>query len=161
MIVPQNLSKLVKAECERRQINPNVISAIISTESNWQANTARYEKNFTYTFKADLFANMFNITLQTENTLQKFSWGLMQIMGGTARDLGFSGWVPDLCKPEIGVMWGCEYFEKRCMDYLDLNDQLAAYNAGSVKRKSNGSYINQEYVDKVLSLFHAFNNKRI
>lgn len=152
------IKELVAIECQHRQINPKVIEAIISVESaTWSPTVAKYEKNFTNIYRADLFAKMFKVSLATEITLQKFSWGIMQIMGGTARDLGFNEWIPDLCKPEIGIHWGCEYFQKRCMDYVDLKDQIATYNAGSVRRKSNGEYTNQEYVDKVMSFFTTAN----
>ena len=159
MLIPADIKQIVKTECERRQINPHIIEAIIATESSFKNEVARYESHFTYTFKADFFAGIFKITTKTEICLQKFSWGLMQIMGGTARSLGCDEWLPNLCQPKLGIYWGCEYFQKRCMDYLDMPDQVAAYNAGSVRRKSNGEYVNQEYVDKVMGLFNSFNNK--
>lgn len=147
--------EILRIECDHREIDYKTMNAIITIESAWKNQTARYEKNFIYTHKADHFADIFNVNITTEVTFQRFSYGFCQIMGGTARDLGFNGWLPDLCndlKPELNIFWGCEYFQRRCENYVDLKDKIAAYNAGSVRKKSNGEYLNQDYVDKVMKL---------
>lgn len=155
----ENLRQVVRIECDQLKIDPKIISAIITVESSWRPKVARYEKNYIYTFKADDYAEKHGITLQTEIGFQKHSWGLMQLMGGTARQIGYTDWVPDLCKPEYGIYWGCMYFKKNCMEYVKVSDQIAAYNAGSVRRKEDGSYKNQEYVDKVMALLDStYNN---
>lgn len=86
---------------------------------------------------------------------QKTSWGLMQIMGGTARDLGFAGPLTDLMDPELGIFWGCRYFQAHCSQYVQLLDQIAAYNAGQVRRMQDGTYLNQGYVDKMIDALTA------
>lgn len=81
---------------------------------------------------------------------QQASWGLMQVMGGTARWLGFGGkWLPALCDPRIGLEWGCKYLRRLVERHGSLADAVAAYNAGDAIRGEDGKYINQEYVDKV------------
>jgi hypothetical protein len=148
-----DLTRIVKLECNARKIDFNVISTIIHVESSWRPNSARYERKYAWTKDIEKFSKLHGITKDTEMGFQKTSWGLMQVMGGTARDIGYSGWLPDLCDPEIGVHVGCEYFQNVCGQYLDIRDQFAAYNGGSIKRKLDKTYRNQEYVDKALFVF--------
>jgi soluble lytic murein transglycosylase-like protein len=80
---------------------------------------------------------------------QKMSWGLMQIMGFKARELGYEGYLPMLCLPHVGLEWGCralEGFLKR--ERGDYFRAVASYNAGSV-RYIDGKLVNEEYVLKV------------
>lgn len=82
---------------------------------------------------------------------QQASWGLMQVMGGTARWLGFMG--PDLaalCEPRIGMKWGCAYLERLVKRYGSLQDAVSAYNQGAPAKGPDGKYLNQGYVDKVI-----------
>lgn len=99
----EEIRKIVSRECRLKKLKEEVIEAIIQVESGWKDKIARYEKRFVYTHKVDFFAKIHKITPETENMFQKCSWGLMQIMGGTARDLGFSGWIPDLWEPEHNI----------------------------------------------------------
>ncbi len=144
--------KVLENECLIRGIRPQVIEAIIKVESADVVKSARYERNFFFTYKVESYAKLHKITVATEKMFQKCSWGLMQLMGGTARWAGFTGWLPDLLEPEQNLYWGCEYFRKVCLKYINVNDQISVYNAGSVRRKSDGRYLNQEYVDKVMAL---------
>jgi hypothetical protein len=92
------------------------------------------------------------ITLATERCLQRFSYGLGQIMGATCRSLGFTGFLPDLLDPSLNMDYVLKFFEKTCGQYVYTADKIAAYNAGSVKRLANGAYFNQDYVDKVMAV---------
>jgi len=74
----------------------------------------------------------------------------MQIMGATARELGFRAHFPALCS-EQGVKFGCEHLIRlryRFYPSHGWDGVIAAYNAGS-PRMSNGKWENQSYVDKV------------
>lgn len=84
---------------------------------------------------------------------QQVSWGLMQVMGGVAREYGLKErFLSILCDPSRGVRYGCLYLAA-CMKRSNgvMEDALAAYNAGSVRRTIHGTYVNQPYVDAVMN----------
>ena len=78
------------------------------------------------------------------------SWGLMQVLLGTAR------WItknPDLTasalmQPEFNIYTGTKYLAYLQGKYPNVKDMIAAYNAGSPRRNPDGTYVNQAHVDK-------------
>lgn len=78
------------------------------------------------------------------------SVGLCQVQVRTARELGFRGTEEDLMHPGVNSMYAAKYLSKQASRYKSWIHAISAYNVGSLKRK-NGKYINQEYVDKVLT----------
>lgn len=80
------------------------------------------------------------------------SFGLMQILSSTARDLGFTGAPTDLFDPYTGVLWGTRYLAKQLQRYGgDYSKAVAAYNAGSARPDGRGGYkTTPGYVDFVL-----------
>lgn len=146
------LKQLVRDQCKVSRLNEDVISALITVESAWNPKRARFEKRFFDYGNIPQFARQQGISEDTETMLQKTSWGLMQLMGATARSLGYLDWLPDLCDPAKGIHWGCEYYRKNAARYVDVRDQIAAYNAGSVIKKADGTYANQDYVNRVLAV---------
>jgi soluble lytic murein transglycosylase-like protein len=80
------------------------------------------------------------------------SFGLMQILVTTARDLGFTGAPLDLFDPYTGVLWGTRYLAKQLKRYGgDLTKAVAAYNAGTARPDGKGGYVTAPgYVDFVL-----------
>ena len=68
-----------------------------------------------------------------------------------ARELGFDGrFLSELTNPDIGIKYGAMHLKNQYNRYNDWTDAIAAYNAGSARKKDNGDYVNQIYVDKVL-----------
>jgi len=63
---------------------------------------------------------------------QQASWGLMQVMGAVARELGFRGpYLTELCDPRVNLPLGCEKLaQNRIWAGGDVFQALAAYNAG-------------------------------
>jgi len=81
------------------------------------------------------------------------SVGLTQILTSTARNpLRFLGSLQELFEPEINLRYGLRYFARQLGSLNDppLDTVFAAYNAGSPRRRSDGSFVNQEYVDKAM-----------
>lgn len=151
-----DLHAIVSEETSKRNIDPLAVSAIITVESGWRTNTARYEKNFSYLFDVKRYAKLHRVTEATEISFQKTSWGLMHVMGGSARSVCYyTGWLPLLCDPGVGIRVGCDFFVKVCDQYTRLEDQFAAYNGGSVRLLADGRYRNQEYVDKAMKAYDA------
>jgi soluble lytic murein transglycosylase-like protein len=77
----------------------------------------------------------------------------MQVMGATARELGFKGrFFTELCDPMEGLNYGCRYLvrlQREHFDRLGWPGVAAAYNAGTPRRLASGNFANQVYVDKV------------
>lgn len=133
-------------------LDPVLMLSILITESGGRPKSARFEANYYYYFRERELARLNKISVDTEVSMQKTSWGLMQVMGGVAREMGFNEFLPDLCDIKTGIKYGLIYFKRRCLKYPYVNDQIASYNAGSPKKvKGTNRYINQDYVDKVFS----------
>jgi soluble lytic murein transglycosylase-like protein len=77
------------------------------------------------------------------------SRGLMQVLEGTARELGLVD-ATRLHDPAIGIDYGVRYFAKQLARYGgNLLKAVAAYNAGTAYQLSTGGFKNQSYVNKV------------
>lgn len=88
---------------------------------------------------------------ETERIGRATSWGLMQIMGETARVIGFRGWFPELCLPAVGLEWGCRYLRRLADKYLAEGGWptvMRAYNGGP----GNRGNLDSPYPDKILAL---------
>lgn len=83
---------------------------------------------------------------------QQASWGPLQVMGAVARELGFTGDFPQLCSG-VGINLGCLHLQnlhRRFSVTHDWPGVIAAYNAGSPRQDTQGRFVNQDYVDKVM-----------
>lgn len=138
--------------CKDVGVDFSLMSAIITIESSWNPLAIRFEPSFKFTNNAEKFANILGITIVTEMMLQHFSFGLGQIMGCRARDLGMKDSLQSLCVVETGSFWAAINLKKICEQYSSKLDQISAYNAGTPKKRDDGSYLNQEYVDKVIKV---------
>lgn len=82
---------------------------------------------------------------------QQASWGLMQVMGAVARELGFQGpYLTQLCSAQTNLGYGCRKLNADLKwSGGDLEKALMAYNGGrgsAVKRTA----LVQRYAAKVL-----------
>lgn len=164
MIQPRNppppnapLIDLIKSEAVFRKLPWELVYAICQVESSLNPLATRYEPNFRW-----LVGNIDTMT-PLERHGQMTSWGLMQVMGSVARELGFAGQFDDNCAlflPSINLFYGCLHLRRFKAKYNEWPDVIAAYNAGSPRRVmgSVGAYVNQPYVDKVLA---AWNNLEV
>ena len=155
---PQQLSEvqkfIVQAAWEH-QLDHGLVGAMVLTESNGETHAIRYERGYRYVFKP-YEVKPEGCSRATEINAQQCSWGLMQIMGATARELGFRGWMPELCRPEIGLEYGCKYLAQQIKRFGSVEAGVAAYNMGSPKRGADGKYLNQaEYVEPVMRRMKA------
>lgn len=152
----ENYLATIEEECEEHDIDPKLIDAMIHVESSWNPWAIRYEPKFDYLENVAKFARQKSgAFFDTETVMQKCSFGLMQVMGGTARWMGFVGPLPSLLDPEVSIHMGIRVFLRRAVKYPKLEDQVAAYNAGSIIKNLNGSYKNQAYVDKVMEVYRT------
>lgn len=147
------MQKEINRAADQFGIDKALIAAIIQVESGGVAFRTRYEDNFKYTRDFQEHASRLGVTFMTEYVHQKTSWGLMQVMGGTARECGFELHLPELCLPKHGIWWGALYLKRQLKRYekskTQESDAIAAYNAGSARVNSVGQYTNRGYVMKV------------
>ncbi len=86
--------------------------------------------------------------------MRSTSFGWCQIMGQTARELGYDKpYLTELCSQEDNILYCIKYVHKLYFRYTILEDVIAAYNAGKARKNFEGVYVNQEYVDKVLNVY--------
>lgn len=103
----------------------NLVAAVIEQESNWHPWALRYEPAFYLKYVSPL-----GLT-PTEAHARSFSWGLMQIMGQVARELGYKGDIPKLCEISIGLEWGCLHLANKLRAHSnDIHSSLQAWNGG-------------------------------
>lgn len=141
------LDKIIKA-CYNYQVPRALIAAIVSVESSGNPFAMRYESGWSHYLTPHIFASNLGITYDTEKICQATSWGLMQVMGAVAREMGFVDYLVKLCDPEIGLKLGCNKI-KNLLSKYNLDEAVSAYNCGTPKRV-NGKFSNQEYVTKVM-----------
>lgn len=144
------MENLLATECQKLDLDYKIMDAIVQVESSWNPWAVRYERDFIYLHSTIKYAQKMRCTAETEAIMQQTSWGLGQIMGGSARYMGYEGPIPALTDPAINLHYTCLYFAKNCKKYSKVEEQIASYNAGSVIYTQKGVLHNRSYVDKVL-----------
>lgn len=109
----------------------------------------RYEPNWKYHLMPHAYASRLGITDMTEIMLQSFSYGLGQVMGTVARELGFDGHLGELLQPHLNIEYMTIKLMKLRVKHGSEEDVVSAYNAGSPTKLLSGVYMNEKYVDKV------------
>lgn len=134
----------------------NFVAAIVMQETTGVSWKTKYEPNFRHLLTPGKFAVSRGISEETETINQKTSWGLMQIMGAVAREVGFRTDLPELGKPAIGLKWGCMKLRAVTDRYGKggLQDVAAAWNAGSIVKDASGALVNQRYVVSVMRYYN-------
>lgn len=147
----EKLIELAKAVAKREEVDPELLCSIAEVESSWNLFAARFESQYIYQVKAASHAKKNGITEETEFRLQSFSWGLCQIMGGTARDMKLEGSILRLLEPELNLTYACKYLHALSPRCATISDLVSAYNHGSPWHDGTNPslYKNQGYVDKI------------
>lgn len=101
-----------------------------------------------------------SLAARFEPRINDTSYGLMQILLGTARSLGFAGTVPELLEPSTNIMLGAQYLRSRFDQYGDLRLSVASYNSGS-PIPTNGLLVNESYVTAVLKHLAALKGELV
>ena len=114
-MIPQNLIDLARQIAPRHGLDPALVCAVIEQESGGDQWALRFEPQFYFHYVMPL-----KLLDMTEATARAFSWGVMQVMGQTAREAGF-GFddsnpktktspvisLAALCDPANGIEVGC------------------------------------------------------
>ncbi len=146
----ETIFSILHDEAVRQGVDPDLVLAIAMVESGGNPWSLRYETKYSYFVQTESFAKALGISVETETACQRTSWGVMQIMGGVARELRFTGLLSQLCDPVFGVKYGVMHLASKIKKYPKENDSIAAYNGGSPVIV-NGMYRNEDYVKKVLA----------
>jgi soluble lytic murein transglycosylase-like protein len=130
MSAPTQLVALARKTAAAHSLDPALVCSIIEQESSWNPWAMRYEPLFFAKYVANLYTN--NKITASEAYARGFSWGLMQVMGQVAREIGFDGtFLSALCDPEQGLATGCRLLRKK-LDAMggDVTRGLLAWNGG-------------------------------
>jgi soluble lytic murein transglycosylase-like protein len=116
-------------------LDPAIVAAVCEQESGWSPWAVRFEVGFLHNYVKP--ANPVSPT--TMELMKATSFGLMQVMGLVAMELGWRGYfLTELCDPDIGVDYGCRKLQKCFATHGDPEPSLRAYNGGG-----NASYASQ------------------
>lgn len=147
----QQLIVLAKAAAAKAGLPPNIVCGMVDRESEWDPWAVRYEPAFFNKYVLPIYAQVSPDPKEwardhmsvTEAKTRSISWGLMQVMGQTARESGFTAQFPSLCDPETGLAIGCAVFAHRlAVAHGDVSRALEAWNGGA----------NPNYAKEVLTL---------
>jgi soluble lytic murein transglycosylase-like protein len=137
------LIKLAKAVAGTFNLDPSLVCAICEQESSWNPGATRFEPAFYARYEANLDLD------DLEKRDRSTSWGLMQIMGETARSIGFNMNMNFLLTPESNLAWGCRFLETRLQHaHYDTEKALLLWNGGG----------NLEYPTQVLARVSKYND---
>ena len=127
---PEHIEKIIMAAASENGLDPNLIRAVIKTESNFNPKAVS----------------------------RAGAMGLMQLMPGTARDLG----VTDAFDPAQNVAGGARFLKQMLNRYSgNVNRALAAYNWGPGNLDRSTGYMPREtrnYVKIVNRHYRKFSN---
>lgn len=141
--------ELIEEIAEQQNVPANLLGAIVQAESGNNRFAMRFEPKYKWTFRTKELAQDLGITEQTEMALQMFSWGLCQVMGSTARELGLRGPIFQLLEEKTNLEYASKLIKRLAGRFKSGDDIIAAYNAGFPVKTISGKYKNQSYVDRV------------
>jgi soluble lytic murein transglycosylase-like protein len=125
------LIALARAAAVAHALDPALVCAVVEQESAWNPWAVRYEPGFLARYVAPLY-NAGKISA-TEAYTRSISWGLMQLMGEVARELGCqAASLAELCDPATGLDFGCRQLRAKFdANQGDQTRALLAWNGGS------------------------------
>lgn len=121
------LESLARSAALANGLDGALVCAVIEQESGWDTWAIRYEPGFYEHYVKDLP----NLT-PTEAHARSMSWGLMQVMGQTAREAGFDGkFLSAICEPATGLYVGCKVLRSKIGHSQTVKEGLLRWNGGS------------------------------
>lgn len=130
--------------------DPFWLLALIQQESSGNPWVVRYEMKYQYILSTEYYSKLNRITENTELVCQKMSWGLGQIMGAVARDLGHQNLITELLNPDLNIRYMAMLIQNLLKKSTQPNDVFAMYNGGiGALSRVHGLYPNQSYVNAV------------
>jgi hypothetical protein len=125
---------LIWSVAQRHAVDPFLVKAVIAAESSFDPRAYRAEPQ-----------------------IGDASWGLMQTLYRTARDMGYTGAPEGLFDPATSIEYGTRYLKRQLLRYSgETARAVAAYNSGTAYTRPDGSFVNQPYVDRVMTFYASF-----
>jgi hypothetical protein len=134
------LKTTIKRFAQRSDLNPRLVLAVCVVESSLDTWATRFEPGWRWFLNPKQWARTHRRSEATERVHQATSWGLMQVMGTVAMEMGYQGPLPALCLPERGLYYGCKKLKSLVEKYGDLQKALSAYNTGRPDTKAGKLY---------------------
>jgi len=147
-----SLKFYINKVCSEFNIDPEILKAIVWTESKGNPDAIRYEEGFYVRYvrnQRPLIGHHSKgvCSYKTEKHSRSMSWGLCQIMGQTARELGFKGdFCSELNDPKTNLYYGAKCLRSK------INQEKGDLYAGILRYNGGGD---PNYTSKVL------NNKKV
>jgi len=145
------IRELINVEAPKYGVDPQFLYSIVMVESSGRVWVSKVEFHYPYLVTPEIYARKLGISKSTEVINQRTSYGLVQIMGGVAREQGWESHLPRIYLPKVNVTLGLRLIKKLMKKYDGNMDKVAAaYNWGHAAiNRETGKYMNQEYVDKI------------
>lgn len=141
-MIDLDLENVARTTAVKHSLPPEIVCGMIEREATENQWAVRYEPGFLARYVMPQYAaGKLDVT---ETYCRAMSWGPMQIMGQTARELGFDGkYLPELCDLATGIEFGCRKLAACVKSHPgDINGALLAYNGGA----------NKLYADEIIAL---------
>lgn len=127
----EELIQLARGVAVRHGLDAPLVCAVCEQESGWDPWAIRYEPAF-YERYVQPMIDGGELRDETEARARAFSWGLMQVMGQTARENGYSGHLAGICDPATGIEVGCRVLaEKMAEARGNVERGLLMWNGGA------------------------------
>jgi soluble lytic murein transglycosylase-like protein len=111
----------------KTSLSPALVCAVCEQESSWNPWAIRFEP----AFEARYIKPALPAAPTTRELTKAMSFGLMQIMGETAIELGWTGsFLSELCYPAMGALFGCKKLQQCFGSHPDREAALLSYNGG-------------------------------
>jgi soluble lytic murein transglycosylase-like protein len=124
MFSHDQIIELARKTAVAHALPPSIFLGLVEQESNFDTYAMRFEPAFWSRYEAS--------QLNTESIARATSYGLTQVMGQVARELGFTGrFLSSLCEPATGLDYGARKLAK-CFSSSngDATKALLKYNGG-------------------------------
>ena len=142
MEIESKISETIFKNAKEYRLDPKLIAAIIIQESGGNIFACRYEDGFFRKYlesktRATLKGRV-PLHFKTEIYSRAFSYGLMQIMGNTAREAGYDNqFLTGLVEPEANIDLGCKILSRFISTQPSIEAALLRWNGGSNKNYPN------------------------
>jgi hypothetical protein len=127
-------------------LSPKIFCGLVERESQWDPWVFRYERKF-YENYVQKQIDAGTLHDETEAHARAMSWGLCQVMGENAREMGYSGHLSQLCDPQTGLEYGAVML-------LHEIDRSGANILAALERYNGGG--NPNYAAEVLQLSQKY-----
>jgi soluble lytic murein transglycosylase-like protein len=138
MMTQDQLVTLAKTTAQSHNLYVELICAICERESTWNPYEIRFEsgwydrKDWPQLLTQSKYPRFCSVS--TEIAARSMSWGLMQTLGQSVREIGFADWMPQLSDPLTGLDWGCQLFARKLeLAKGNVPEALLLWNGGANK----------------------------